>query len=204
MKYKSDFVHPVTGESDTIGTIRYVTDFLCKQKSIERGGLYHTLPGSMKDRLGPLHIKSMPELLLLMQELCLLRHRGGHNTTVWQVACTTYFEEFVSEEWVARARHNLQKRREMLAELDWFKKQSREPVPGSRDAPDNTIDEQADPQLIEQMAEMVAEVERLRGECASKDGRIGTLEAELAERPKDNPRAVAAALVERFRQVKTA
>jgi hypothetical protein len=66
----------------------------------------------------------LADFLLLMQELGLARRRGGSRKTIWEVSCTTYFDSFVTDEWLEIALQRLQQRhskstanRKMRAEL---------------------------------------------------------------------------------------
>lgn len=174
-----------------IAYVRPIVQHLNHEKDVRRGGLYHTLPGSMSARLKPLALSNMPVTILFMQEIGLLRRRGAQAVTIWQVADASFFDEFVSKEWIVQAKHNLDKHLERT-----------ERAYRARQADgDKPPDEPAPAANLEHMAEMVATVERMAAELVTKDEYIAALQAQLAERPKDDPQAVAAALVERFRKV---
>lgn len=59
-------------------------------------------------------------------------------------------------------------------------------------------------QMNENLAEVIAEVERLTGENAEKDARISALEAKLKETTKVDPKAVSAQLMAKFKKMKPA
>lgn len=197
-KPKLEVMASQKGEVDSIGNLRFLVHELNHQLDVERGRIYHALPGSMTDRLKPYKIKGLGEVMLLMQELGLLRLRGAHKTTVWFVIDIKYFDDLVSDEWLDRACLNLLKHTERINKLRRLERQLLKLLR------DNSVSESSQPNEthIEAMAEMVARIEDLQSELAAKELRLAALESELAEKSGNDADAVATALIEKFRKMK--
>lgn len=193
-------INPATGEPDLKGALRYVITKLNEEKDIKRGGLYHVLNGAMRQRLECLKIPAayIADFALMMQEVGLSRHYGGGTNTIWEVIDIRLFDEVVIDEWLEKAYSNLCQRHATMTSC----RKLREKMDGlEKSGPPANSD--ILPEHIEQMAEMVAEVERLGNLIEQKKDRIVELEKELANRPKNDASAVAAELVNRFRRSKT-
>lgn len=194
----AEAINPATGRPDLTGALRHVLTKLNEEDGIQKGALYHVLNGGLQSRVQSFGIPNtyLVDFVLLMQDLGLARHRGAHTVTVWEVVDVKFFDEFVTKEWLRRALDNLQKRHEKNAVHVRLRQRVErlESEGAQRPSVPSTH--------IEQMAEMVAEVERLSELNNAKNAEITSLKAELASRPKDDPEAVVEALVSRFRKSK--
>ena len=191
----AEAINPETGEVDLMGALRFVIVKLNEEEDIERGGLYHTLCGSMQNRLKSFGIpaKYLVDFQLVMQELGVARRRGANNKTLWEVSCTTYFDAFVSEEWLDWSLHNIAKRHETTTTHRKLREQLAEKEL-----------EAAGEATLEQVAELMVEVEELQKAAADKDARIEQLEAELTKLPKRTFDSDLAAAIEKARAKRSA
>jgi hypothetical protein len=172
--------------------LRQIVEKLNAAPELERGGLYHTLRVPMNERLTALGYTNVPHLLLLMQEIGLLRKWGGGAVTVWQVVCFTFFDEVVTPAWLDRAHACLEKHVETTRLLSTRKGQTTE-----REA------QGANPvgvKSIEEIAEMVVTIERLETTVEALNAEVDTLKHTLAERPTFDPDAALADAIKRARE----
>lgn len=197
---KLELLHPETGAINTIDTLKFIVTMLNTEEDIIQRRLYHELPGSMSDRLRRYNLNYVPQIMLLMQELGLLRRRGSQKTTTWFIVDGEYIDEFVSEEWCERARLNVFKHSEMMSELRDLRKRVGKCTSELLSVTDTNNDEQI-VEMNNNLAEVIAEVERLKAEISMKDSRILELEAELSmAHSRSDPKAVAEELMARFRK----
>lgn len=181
-----------SGEADLVTVLRKVVTVLNEQADIVRGGLFHTLPGAMNDRVEQMGVLNVPHIILLMQELGLLRRWGGGGATVWQVLCITFFEEVMVGAWVERAEMCLQKHIETTDSLRILKAR----VATLEASPAPAVGTQS----IDEIATMVVQLEGLQRDLAARDEQIANLERVLTERPVFDPDAALAAAIKRVRE----
>lgn len=175
-------------------TLKNAVVMLNREPDIQKGGLYHTLTGAMQERFAKLGIINVPEFVLLMQELGLLRHRGGGKTVTWQVICVTFFEEIISPPWLERAQACLVSRAEMNKSIRVLRdqvvnletKHKNTPVGGGKS--------------FEEIAEMVVTIERLEADLCLRNERVSQLEKELAQQEVVDYDAILAAAIKRVRE----
>lgn len=181
-------------EGDLTSLLRSAVKSLNEQPDIERGGLYHTLKGSMNNRvMAARSIINVPHFILLMQELGLLRRWGGGTTTVWQVICLTFFDEVVTPVWLERAQANLDKHVETMESLRLLRERVTKLEGQGSVAPVGS-------RSLDEIATMVIELEKLREAVGSRDQEIVSLRRELEEQSKVNPDAALAAAIRRARE----
>lgn len=179
--------NPSTGAADLPGALRYAVAKLKEAPDTVAGVIFNSLKGSLTDRLKSVGISvtHVADLILLMQELGIARHRGGGRNVEWQVVDISCFEEFVTKEWLECAVQALSARHASTASVRDMKKQLKA---GNDTAQPATL-------TLEELAEMVAEIEQLRRQ-------VKDLKLELSVQPVPDPRAVANELVERVRSGK--
>ena len=185
------------GAQDIETTLRSAVEMLNAEPDIKKGGLYHTLEGAMQERFVKLGIMNVPEFVLLMQELGLLRHRGGGRMVVWQVICRTFFDEVVSPPWLSRAQACVAKRVEMnetLRDLRALRERVTELETTSKDV------DVVGTQSLDEIADMVVRIESLETTLRVRDERIAELERELDKRSNVNHDAALAAAIKRARE----
>ena len=177
-----------------LALLRDVIEKLNKQSDIKRGGLYHTLSGAMQDRITGMGVINIPEFVLLMQELGLMRHRGGGKNVVWQVVCSTFFDEIVTDVWIVRAQLCLAKRTEVNETIRALREQVKEleaksaaPFPGSLKS-------------IDEIADMVVTIEKLQESLESERVKVVELESKLDTQLSIDYDAVLAAAIKRARE----
>jgi hypothetical protein len=192
--------------------VRQVFDFLHAQPDIVKGSLWHTLSGSLRERLGE-SVTNQPYISGLMQQLGLLRHWGRNVTTTWQVLDPTFFEEVVTDHWFSRAVVNLAKADQMVEEVRLLKERKEELEQELEEAKvasagvaapsaiASTVTEELNPQLMAQVAGLVEEVtalraqteevEALRAQVAEQVATIAEMDRRLAEPVKPGPAEMA-------------
>ncbi len=181
--------------SDLVTTLRTVVTMLNAEPDIQKGGLYHTLPGAMQDRVVKAGIMNIPEFVLLMQEIGLLRHRGGGRVIIWQVVCVTFFDEIISPPWLERAQACLAKRVESLTEARML----RERISELQAQTHGPVQSAGCLKSIDEIAEMVVAIETLKETVASRDVQIASLQADLAKCASVDHDAALAAAIKRAR-----
>lgn len=187
------------GAQDIETTLRSAVEMLNAEPDIKKGGLYHTLEGAMQERFVKLGIMNVPEFVLLMQELGLLRHRGGGRMVVWQVICLTFFDEVVSPPWLSRAQACVAKRVEMneaLRDLRALRERVTELETTSKDV------DVVGTQSLDEIANMVVKIEQLEVTNSKQAERITTLEAEIAKQKSVDYDGALAEAIKRARERK--
>lgn len=179
-------------------SLRKVVTALNKAEDIVKGGMYHTIPGAMQDRLEAMGLVSIPWLMLFMQELGILRYWGGGKSGVWQVICITYFEDITPAAWVERAHSKVEKHcdesrnlltlRQRVAQLEAA---SNSALPAEAVVGSKSLDE---------IAEMVVRIEELEAEVAKLEQQTSSLKQELAAKPKIDPDTALAAAIRKVRE----
>lgn len=182
------------GDQDIETTLRSAVAMLNAERDIKKGGMYHTLEGAMQERFVKLGIMNVPEFVLLMQELGLLRHRGGGRMVVWQVICLTFFDEVVSPPWLLRAQACLAKRIEQNESIRALRERVTELEMTGKGA------DVVGAQSLDEIAEMVVRIESLETTLHVRDERIAELERELDKRSNVNHDAALAAAIKRARE----
>lgn len=182
--------------TDLVSVLRSVVVGLNKQPDVGRGGLYHTLPGAMNDRVSAMGVVNVAHFILLMQELGLLRKWGGGSAVVWQVVCITFFDEIVTPMWLERAQACLAKHIETTDTL----RSLREQVAAAEDERTARDENPVGAKSIEEIADMVVTIERLEAALAERDTEVATLKQKLEERPKFDADAALAAAIKRARE----
>ncbi len=181
-------------ETNLATLLRHVVELLNKQVDIVRGGLYHTLPGSMNDRVSVMGAVNVAHFILLMQEIGLLRKWGGGGTTVWQVICITFFDEVMHAEWFERSQLRLQKHIETTDSLRTLRLRVTE-LETRGDSPASV-----GMKSLEEIATMVVELETFQKKAKEQAARIADLERELAQRASIDSDAMLAAAIKRARE----
>ena len=180
--------------SGLITLLRDVVEKLNKQIDIKKGGLYHTLTGAMQDRVMGMGIINIPEFVLLMQELGLMRHRGGGKNVVWQVVCSTFFDEIVTDVWIVRAQLCLAKRTEANDIIRALREQVKELEAKSA----TTVSSRS--KSIDEIADMVVTIEKLQESLESERVKVVELESKLDTQLSIDYDAVLAAAIKRARE----
>lgn len=181
-------------EIEIVDLLKSVTTLLNKAEGLIKGGVYHTLPGAMHNRISAMGVINVPYLVLLMQEVGLLRKWGGGGATVWQVLCVTFFDEMVTPQWLERSLASLDKHTETTAELRTLREQVT-----TGQVREHVETSPVGQKSIEEIAEMVVTIERLEASLAARDEQIARLERTLAERPAFDADAALAAAIKRAR-----
>lgn len=182
-------------ELELVTLLRLVVGKLNLLPELVRGGLFHTLSKvSMNERLIALGFTNVPHLLLLMQEIGLLRKWGGGGNTVWQVVCVTFFDEVVTPMWLERAQARLEKHVESTESLRVLREQVEALDTAKAAAPVVGL------KSLDEIAIMVVELERLQKTVVEQTARIASLESELAARTSIDPDAALAAAIKRARE----
>ncbi len=184
--------------SEVLSTLRRIVTTLNEAKDLVKGGLYHSIPGAMQSRFEEMNLVSIPWLMLLAQELGVLRYFGGSKPGVWQVICITFFDEVVSPPWLERAyvcaeKHKDDVRkllvlRERVIELEAKTTSTGGPVGG---------------QSLEEIASMVVTIEQLEAANSKLAERVATLEAELAKQKSVDYDGALAEAIKRARERKS-
>jgi hypothetical protein len=177
-------------EVDLLALLRQVVEKLNVAPSVERGGLYHTLRVPLSEYVATLGYTNVPHLLLLMQEIGLLRKWGGGGATVWQVLCITFFDEVVKPVWLERACACLDKRIEMQDEIRVLRAHA------TGDTPSSPVGTKS----LEEIATIVVELEELRRVTTGQKTEIAELRCKLEEQSKVDPDAALAAAIRRARE----
>ncbi len=184
------------GDQDIETTLRSAVAMLNAERDIKKGGLYHTLEGAMQERFVKLGIMNVPEFVLLMQELGLLRHRGGGRMVIWQVICLTFFDEVVSPPWLLRAQACLAKRIEQNESIRALRERVTELETTSKDV------DVVGTQSLDEIADMVVKIEQLETKNSKQAERITTLEAEIAKQKSVDYDGALAEAIKRARERK--
>jgi len=182
-----------SNDGSLVEILRKVVGLLNKQTDIVRGSVFHTLSGSMNDRIAQMGVVNVAHFVLLMQELGLLRKWGGGAATVWQVIEAKLFDEVVAPEWLERAQVCLQKHMDATEELRLLKAHI-SALKGAS-SPGTPVGEKS---LIE-IGALVVEVEGLRAQLATSERRAAELERVLAEQPTFDADAALALAIKRAR-----
>lgn len=180
-------------EGSLVEILRKAVALLNQQADIVRGVLYHTLPGSMNDRVATMGVVNVAHFVLLLQELGLLRKWGGGTVVVWQVVEMKFFDEVVAPEWLERAQVCLQKHMDTTEDLRLLK--ARISALEGASNPGTSVGEKS---LIE-IGALVVELEGLRTQLATSECRVAELERALAERPAFDADAALALAIKRAR-----
>lgn len=182
----------VSAEQNLLSTLKGVVERLNAEPGIVKGGLFHSLPGAMNERVAFTGILNIPEFILLMQELGLIRHRGGGRAVTWEVICVTFVEEVATTPWLERAQASLARRKETIESLRIARVRIAELEARGESSG-------AGSKALEEIAGMALDLENARAALAKKDDEIAALERKLAEQVSIDPDAALAAAIKRLR-----
>lgn len=184
----------LNGETvELLDLLRTLTNNLNQIADLMKGCLYHTLRGAMHERITAMGVVNVPHLVLLMQELGLLRKWGGGGATVWQVLDITFFESVMVPEWLERAQVCLQRHIDSTEQLRLLQQRVSELEVGSLEA------QPVGEQTLAEIAAMTVELQETRAALAACQERIRILETELAQKPAFDADVALAAAIRRVR-----
>jgi hypothetical protein len=163
--------HPEADDNDPNKILRFIIGELGQSDDLEKGDLYHILPGSMTDRLLR---KGIPQshvapFLSLSQELGIMRFYGTRET-VWGVCDIIYFDEFVTESHLKKSFSEICKHNAIRSENHKMRRQLENN--GDNDA---TVS-------MEEIAAMAVDFEDLQKILVKKDQKISDLELQLKKK----------------------
>jgi hypothetical protein len=163
--------HPEADDNDPKKILRFIIGELGKSDDLARGDLYHTLDGSMTDRLLNYGIPQsyVASFLFLSQELGLMRFYGTRDT-VWEVCDICYFDAFVTESHLKKCFSEIRKHNAVRKENHQMRKQLAKN--GDNEANDS----------LEEIAAMAVDFEDLQEILAKKDQKISDLENQLKKK----------------------
>jgi hypothetical protein len=164
--------------SELLANLRRIVAILNETKDLVKGGMYHTISGAMQSRLEEMGLVSIPWLMLLAQEIGILRYFGGSKPGVWQVICITFFDEIVTPPWLERAYLRVEKHKEETRTLHALREQVTLLEARGASSSDSVP---TGGKSLDEIASMVVKIEQLEAGSVSKDERIASLEQELAK-----------------------
>ena len=180
--------------------LRKVVVYLNQEIDLVRGHIFHSLLGAMNERVNSLNLINVPELLMLMQELGLLRHRGGGKLHVWQVVDISFFDEIAEGQWLEKAQLCLVKYKEGLDELRALRvRVAQLESLSSAGSMKTMVAHAVGEKTMEEIAELVVESERLKAALIVSNAQVDDLRRELSERPTFDADAALAAAIKRAR-----
>lgn len=188
----------VSESVELLDTLRRIVTTLNESKDLVKGGMYHTIPGAMQNRLEEMSLVSIPWLMLLAQELGVLRYFGGGKSSVWQVICVTFFDEVVSPPWLERAYLRVEKHKEDTRSLHGL----RERVT-ALEAPIRSAEVTPGQKSLDEIAEMVVRIEELEAEVGKLELLSNSLKQEIASRPIVDLDAALASAIKKVRECRS-
>ncbi len=202
-------VNPATGKGDDlIATARAAVTHLhslCEQDDCGRYTGRFAIQKTLEDAG---FTTSVPYFILFLNFMGLVRklNKDGSEQRGSQyrylVLDPTFFDLLVTEESVCAVLKHMGERLELQRTCNALEKQLEKLKENAETSSTTNDDDIA--KMNENLAEVIAEVERLKVENAEKDARISELEAELRANPKVNPKTVSEELMARFKQIKSA
>ena len=203
LSYTISTINPETDKSDDlIATARAAVNHLhtlCEQD--EAGRYIGRFP--IQKALEKAGFKTgVPHFVLFLNFMGLVRKlkRDGNKKGEYQylVFDPTFFDLIVTDESVNVVLKQMRERNELQITNQAMRKR----LEKLEEASAPTVNDDLS-QMNENLAEVIAEVERLKDEGALKDTRILTLETELQATTKFDPKAVSAELMAKFKEMKS-
>ncbi|NTW13707.1 MAG: hypothetical protein HGA31_01615 [Candidatus Moranbacteria bacterium] len=171
-----DIINPATGKPDLTGAMRHAVEKLNRETDLGDGTVYHTLHGSMTERLKIFGFLGthLPTFLLLTQEIGVLRLLREGKKTIWQVCSIDLFDGFLSPP-------------EMVIERAILKvgHRHRSNTNTPRDNKPDEAPSPLGPKTLEAVAKIIAENDRLKLEGSQIREEINRLREEAGAGKQD-------------------
>lgn len=172
------FTLPDESCNDLISSLKHVMLCLHDEDDLKRGKVFHTLEGSMTKRIQrfEIHNSFRVDLLLVLQELSLLKTHGRGRSSVWKVADIAGFEEVTSERELEAAIQKVEEQHRRTTEIRTLREKL------SNDSPSQNND--VDPELLTEIAGLAADLEDEKKQNVGLQKTIKQLEKDLKNQPK--------------------
>lgn len=207
LPYTISTINPETGKGDDIiATARAAVTYLhtlCEQDGTGRYIGRFPIEKTLEEAgftVGTSHFILFLNFMGLVRKLNKDGSPKGEAQYQYLVLDPTFFDLLVTEGSVCAVLKHMKERLELQKANQTMQKRL-EKLDG---ASASAVSDDDISQMNENLAEVIAEVERLTGENAEKDARISALEAELQATTKVDPKAVSAELMAKFKQMKSA
>lgn len=205
LPYPISTINPATGMSDDIiATSRVAVDYLHTLCEQDEAGRYIGRFSIQKTLEEAGFTIGVPHFVLFLNFMGLVRKlnkdgcRKSESQYQYLVLDPTFFDLLVTEESIYSVLKYMSERHELQKENQAMRKRLEKLERASA----SIVSDDDISQMNNNLAEVIAEVERLKGENTVKDARISALEAELQATSKVDPKAVSVELMARFKQMK--
>lgn len=185
-------INPETGKPGLRDALHYIVSALNNEDGIIKDGLYHVLPNGLQPRLKRLGIPEayLADFLLVMQYCALVRKIKKIAPQIkgfkWQICDTTFFDEFVNDDSINCALLATKKRHQTTAEIRRLKEENAKLKANTSTLQKNDeMDNSSFEKMNENLATVIAEVEKLRLENADLQKKLKTKSGATAQQTAD-------------------